>query len=141
MENSQDTFLKLCEEPNEEIENMIKRDLDRTIMITENLKLKKSLKEKKTKLYNVLKAYSVYDKEVSYVQGTNYIVNLLLCNLNSQRAAFWTFVQLMYEKNWRDLFVNNTPKLQRMLMVLQEIIKIKIPDLYKHFETTEVLFL
>jgi hypothetical protein len=30
------------------------------------------------KLFNVLKAYSNFDNEVSYVQGMNYLVGLLL---------------------------------------------------------------
>ena len=89
--------------------------------------LKKSINSKKDKLFRILKAYAHYDPEVSYVQGSNYIVNLLLCNINSQRGTFWTYVQIMNDKNWRDMFIDSLPKLMRMLSVLKEQIKIKNP--------------
>ncbi len=72
------------------------------------------------------------------MQGTNYIVAVLLSNINSQRYCFWTFVQLMNEKNWRFLYLNNTPKLLHMLEILVNRIKKNIPDLYDHFEKQDV---
>ena len=36
------------------------------------------------KLFNVLKAYANYDTEVSYVQGINYIVALMLCHIEDE---------------------------------------------------------
>jgi len=41
------------------------------------------------KLYNVLKAYSNYDNEVSYVQGMNYIVALMLFYIDDEEDVFW----------------------------------------------------
>ena len=134
--HNKDIYYKLLELPDEEVDGTIKRDLDRTIMVSES----NLLKDKKQKLFNVLKAYSVYDQAVSYVQGTNYIVGLLLSNINSERAAFWTFVQIMNEKNWRDMFIDNTPKLLRMLDILVKNIEIKLKDLYTYFVEIEVKY-
>ena len=103
--------------------------------------LKKNLdKDKKIKLYSVLKAYAAYDNEVNYCQGTNYIVAILLANITSKRYAFWTFVNIMNQNNWRDLFTMNTPKLLRMLDILGNSIKKNLPRLYEHFESLDVCY-
>jgi hypothetical protein len=44
----------------------------------------------------------------------------------------------MNEKNWRDLFIPNTPKLMRMLEVIEKNIEAKINDLYIFFQEIEV---
>ncbi|KAL0375869.1 UNVERIFIED_CONTAM: EVI5-like protein [Sesamum calycinum] len=45
-------------------------------------------------LYNVLKAYSVYDREVGYVQGMGFVAGLLLLYM-SEEDAFWLLVALL----------------------------------------------
>ncbi|KAK1272422.1 hypothetical protein QJS04_geneDACA016441 [Acorus gramineus] len=45
-------------------------------------------------LYNVLKAYSVYDRDVGYVQGMGFIAGLLLLYM-SEEDAFWLLVALL----------------------------------------------
>lgn len=45
---------------------------------------KEDLKAGNNKLFNVLKAYANYDNEVSYVQGMNYIVALLLLYIQDE---------------------------------------------------------
>uniref|UniRef100_A0A453H3T5 Rab-GAP TBC domain-containing protein n=1 Tax=Aegilops tauschii subsp. strangulata TaxID=200361 RepID=A0A453H3T5_AEGTS len=45
-------------------------------------------------LYNVLKAYSVYDRDVGYVQGMGFIAGLLLLYM-SEEDAFWLIVALL----------------------------------------------
>jgi len=92
------------------------------------------LRDKKQKLFNILKAYAIYDPQVGYCQGTNFIVSLILSNISKARSAFWTFTQIMHDKNWRNMFVNNTPKLINSLEKLANNIKSIIPDLYAHFE-------
>lgn len=44
------------------------------------------------KLFNVLKAYANYDTEVSYVQGINYIVALMLFYVEDEEQVFWCLV-------------------------------------------------
>ncbi|RVW44761.1 Ecotropic viral integration site 5-like [Vitis vinifera] len=45
-------------------------------------------------LYNVLKAYSVYDRDVGYVQGMGFLAGLLLLYM-SEEDAFWLMVALL----------------------------------------------
>lgn len=69
-------YSKLIEFPNEEVEAMLNKDVDRTMS---ELKLwREETHCGNNKLFNVCKAYANYDKEVSYVQGLNYIVALML---------------------------------------------------------------
>jgi len=131
-------YYKLLDTKNEEIENRIKNDIDRTVLISIDPNLKINVKDK-GKLYNVLKAYAIYDHQVDYCQGTNFIVALMLRNIASERCVFWTFVQLMYDKNWRNMFLTNTPKLIRMLELFIDHIKIKINDLYLYFQKLNFL--
>lgn len=145
-------FRELLLIKNDELECQIKKDIERTMLVEyanmsnnnrnlnncENSHINKILKEKKQQLFNILKAYALYDPQVGYSQGTNFIVMLILSNVKSSRSAFWIFIQLMHNKNWRNMFINNTPKLIKCLDKLANHIKIKINDLYKHFENENV---
>lgn len=44
-------------------------------------------------LYNVLRAYSVFDLELEYCQGTSFVAALLLLHM-SEEEAFWVLVQV-----------------------------------------------
>ena len=136
--HDENLFYKLVETENEEVEKRINVDLNRTIMVSDNQRTTDKITSKKQKLYNILKAYAIYDSQVEYCQGTNYIVALLLGSINSERACFWTFVQIMNDKNWRDLFIDDTPKLIRFLGVLEITIKKKLPEFYSHLENIKV---
>jgi hypothetical protein len=133
--HNENIYYKLVSADNAEIDNVIEKDIDRTNITTKDEKITDDLKSKKAKLFNILKAYAVYDSEVGYCQGTNFIIAVLLSNINSERACFWVFVQIMNDKNWRDLFIKNTPKLRRMLEVLGNTIESKLPDIYEHLSS------
>ena len=45
-------------------------------------------------LYNVLKAYSIYDRTVGYVQGMGFVAGTLLLFM-SEEDAFWVLVALL----------------------------------------------
>jgi hypothetical protein len=132
-------FYKLLEIKNEEAEHLIKKDIERTILQLGDKDYALSIvKEKRNKLYNVLKAYSVFDPQVGYCQGMNFIVLIILMNIYSQRKAFWVLVQLMFEKNWRYYFIDGTPRLMSTLDKLVGGIQTKISDLYEHLEKENV---
>lgn len=150
LNHPKDFYHKLLDLKNEDLDLQIKKDIERTTLLIGNNfnfginedRLTKSqlklLNENKRKLFNILKAYAVYDPQVGYCQGTNFIVMMILSNVKSSREAFWIFVQIMHDKNWRNMFVNNTPKLLNLLDKLANEIKIKIPDLYCHMEQENV---
>jgi hypothetical protein len=92
-------YSKLAEFPNEEVEGLLEKDVDRTMS---ELKLwREETHCGNNKLFNVCKAYANYDNEVSYVQGLNYIVALMLIHMQEEETVFWCLVYLMHHKNWR----------------------------------------
>jgi hypothetical protein len=46
----------------------------------------------------MLRAYSVYDREVGYVQGLNLLGGVLLYHIHSPPQAFWALVDLMEDR-------------------------------------------
>jgi hypothetical protein len=72
---------------------MISKDVSRTLSYL------KMWNEEHTggnnKLFNVLKAYANYDNEVSYVQGLNYVVGMMLYFIEDEEKVFWCLFSLM----------------------------------------------
>ena len=92
----------------------------------------------KNPLFNVLKAYACYDNQLGYVQGVNYIVALLLVQIGDEERAFWCLVSLMYRKNWRMVYDNNTPKLMSLLQVVRQKLQKEDPQLLDHLESEDL---
>lgn len=116
---------------NETAEMAIQKDISRTYLYGDSQTSKLTVSE--PKLYNILKAFSIYDYEVSYCQGINYIVATFLQCIGNEKYVFWLLVQLMNQFNWRDLYKSNTPKLLRMIDILKQKFKLALPDLFAHF--------
>ena len=55
--------------------------------------------------------------------------------------VFWIFVHIMYEKKWRDVFKDGTPKLLKMLENFQKLIEKELPNLNRHFNELTVVLL
>lgn len=130
---------------NEFAESLIINDINRTLLLKKELDRTNFIvsdffedEKNKKKLYNILKAYSVFDLELSYCQGTNYIAAILLYNLQSENFCFWIFYQLMNRFDWRRLFIDNSSyllkKLEKFVVILEE----KIPILFNYFEEMDV---
>jgi len=73
-------------------DKMITRDLARTFPKHEHFQRRDGLGQES--LYNVLKAYSLYDPEVGYCQGISFIVAPLLLNVCNFKLIF--YVMLCY---------------------------------------------
>lgn len=63
-------------------------------------------------LLRVLRAYAVYDTEVGYCQGMNFLAGLLLTWMPSEATAFGGLVVLMQQRMLRDLYKSDLAKLQ-----------------------------
>ena len=91
--HSQLLYSKLLQFDNPEADLQIGKDVARTLS---DLNLwTEDLNAGNNKLFNVLKAYANYDNEVSYVQGMNYIVGMLLFYIEDEETVFWCLFQLM----------------------------------------------
>ena len=82
-------------------EKVIKRDIARTYPEHDFFKEKGSPGQEG--LFNVMKAYSVYDSEVGYCQGSAFLVGVLLLNM-PEEDAFAVFTCLMQEYRLREMY-------------------------------------
>ncbi|XP_057522286.1 uncharacterized protein LOC130802334 [Amaranthus tricolor] len=86
-------------------------------------------------LYNVLKAYSVYDRDVGYVQGMGFIAGLLLLYM-SEEDAFWLLVALLkgaVHAPMEGLYLSGLPLVQQYLFQFDLLVKEYSPKLGEHF--------
>lgn len=83
-------------------------------------------------LFNVLKAYSIYDPQVGYCQGLPFVVAILLLNMPDEEA-FSLLVRLMYVYDLRGHFLPEMPKLQLRLYQFDRLIEELLPVLHIHF--------
>ena len=73
------------------------------------------------KLRRVLTAFSVYEREVCYVQGMNFIVATLLLHC-SEVFAFWLFVALIKECEMREIYGPHLKGLFKHSLVIEVLI-------------------
>ncbi|XP_010549945.1 PREDICTED: EVI5-like protein isoform X2 [Tarenaya hassleriana] len=86
-------------------------------------------------LYNVLKAYSVYDRDVGYVQGMGFLAGLLLLYM-SEEDAFWLLVALLkgaVHAPMEGLYQAGLPLVQQYLFQFEHLVKELMPKLGEHF--------
>lgn len=76
MSFSSELYHKFLSIPHPETDGKIGRDIHRTA--PDSTEFSEKAESGQNRLYNILKAYSQYDQEVSYVQGMNYIAVLIL---------------------------------------------------------------
>ncbi|XP_039048186.1 ecotropic viral integration site 5 protein homolog isoform X1 [Hibiscus syriacus] len=86
-------------------------------------------------LYNVLKAYSVFDRAVGYVQGMGFLAGLLLLYM-SEEDAFWLLVALLkgaVHAPMEGLYQVGLPLVQQYLFQFEHLVREQLPKLGKHF--------
>ncbi|XP_074492555.1 ecotropic viral integration site 5 protein homolog isoform X5 [Sebastes fasciatus] len=111
-------------------EKLIRRDIARTYPEHEFFK-EDSLGQEV--LFNVMKAYSLVDREVGYCQGSAFIVGLLLMQM-PEEEAFCVFVKLMQDYRLRELFKPSMAELGLCMYQFEVMIQEFLPDLYMHFQ-------
>ncbi|XP_074654316.1 ecotropic viral integration site 5 ortholog-like [Tubulanus polymorphus] len=113
-------------------EKVIRRDIARTYPEHDFFKEKDGLGQES--LFNVMKAYSLYDREVGYCQGSGFIVGLLLMQM-PEEEAFACLVCMMQDYKLRDLFKPGMAELGLCMFKLECLIQEQLPDLYLHFQS------
>ncbi|KAK7273219.1 hypothetical protein RIF29_14268 [Crotalaria pallida] len=86
-------------------------------------------------LYNVLKAYSVFDRNVGYVQGMGFLAGLLLLYM-SEEDAFWLLVALLkgaVHAPMEGLYLAGLPLVQQYLSQFEQLVREYLPKLGEHF--------
>ncbi|XP_032739723.1 EVI5-like protein isoform X2 [Lontra canadensis] len=113
-------------------EKLIRRDIARTYPEHEFFKGQDSLGQEV--LFNVMKAYSLVDREVGYCQGSAFIVGLLLMQM-PEEEAFCVFVRLMQEYRLRELFKPSMAELGLCIYQFEYLLQEQLPDLNTHFRS------
>ena len=110
-------------------EKAISRDIPRTFP---ELDFFKDGGRGQQSLFNVIKAYSLHDREVGYCQGSAFIVGQLLLQM-PEEEAFAVFVRLMEHYKLRNLYKPAMTELGLCMFQLEVMVQEQIPDLYMHF--------
>ncbi|ESP00273.1 hypothetical protein LOTGIDRAFT_141007 [Lottia gigantea] len=111
-------------------EKLIRRDIARTFPDHEFFKEKDGLGQES--LFNVMKAYSLHDREVGYCQGSGFIVGLLLMQM-PEEETFAVLVKIMVDYRLRELFKPSMAELGLCMFKLECLIQELLPELYVHF--------
>lgn len=111
-------------------EKAIARDLGRTFPHHDFFRDGKGIGQEN--LFNVLKAYSLYDPEVGYCQGLPFVVAVLLLNM-PEEEAFCLLVRLMTTYGLRGHFLPEMPALQMRLFQFDRLLEEVLPVLHVHF--------
>ncbi|XP_060934543.1 ecotropic viral integration site 5 protein homolog isoform X3 [Limanda limanda] len=112
-------------------EKLIRRDIARTYPEHDFFKEKDSSGQEV--LFNVMKAYSLVDREVGYCQGSAFIVGLLLMQM-PEEEAFCVFVKLMQDYRLRELFKPTMAELGLCMYQFECMIQEQLPELHIHFQ-------
>ncbi|KAI7868868.1 rab-GTPase-TBC domain-containing protein [Spinellus fusiger] len=111
-------------------EKMIQRDLARTFPGHTFFKDRDGVGQEG--LYNVVRAYSMYDLEVGYCQGLAFIVGPLLLNANEE--AFCVLIQLMHKHSLRGHFTPDMEGLHLRLYQFEALVAEHLPHVSRHLE-------
>ncbi|XP_066437171.1 TBC1 domain family member 4 isoform X2 [Eleutherodactylus coqui] len=88
-------------------------------------------------LYNLLKAYSLLDKEVGYCQGISFVAGVLLLHMSEQQS-FEMLKFLMYDLAFRKQYRPDMMSLQIQMYQLSRLLHDYHRDLYNHLEEHEI---
>jgi len=86
-------------------------------------------------LRRVLSAYAMYDTEVGYCQGMNFIAAMFLTFL-SEEESFWLLIVVMNEEPYklRELFGEDMAGTHEVLYIAEKLIAQFLPKLSRHLE-------
>ncbi|KAF2717097.1 RabGAP/TBC [Polychaeton citri CBS 116435] len=88
-------------------------------------------------LFGVCKAFALFDENVGYAQGINFIAMPLLFNL-TEEEAFSLLVRLMHKYDLRSMFTTDMPGLHRRLYQFERLLEDFEPALYCHLRRRNV---
>jgi len=124
----QDLLTEEC--PDEE---QIMKDISRTF--PQNILLME--KGGKQALANVLKATSIYNREIGYCQGMAFVCGLLLMYM-SEEDSFWMLTQLETEYEMGPMWKNPGDGACRMGFIMRLLLESICPRIYSHIVKVEL---
>ncbi|KYQ93200.1 RabGAP/TBC domain-containing protein [Tieghemostelium lacteum] len=129
-----DKYYECLNTPHEEIDNDVATDAVRTFPSKQYKQIMKDNHNgKKDPLYNVLKSYAIYNEEVQYTQGMNYLCLILLCYY-TEIEAFWMLDLLIKKYGMRHFFRKRGSFVPSYLKFFEQEIQEQLPQLSNHFQ-------
>jgi hypothetical protein len=122
------TYATLLDKPSSH-ESVIRRDLARTFPEHEYFKSESG--DGQTSLFNVIKAYSIYDVDVGYCQGIAFVAGALLLHMPEEQA-FCVLVTLMDNYGMHDLYIPSMQGLKEVLFQFDSVLTLFLPDVAAH---------
>eukprot|EP00943_MAST-04B_sp_MAST-4B-sp1_P001196 g1196.t1 len=91
------------------------------------------------RLFNVLRAVSVYDETLGYCSGMNFIVGMLLIFLN-EKDAFYVFISLLkgHKYKLRSMYLPDMPGMMIALYTLDKLLEKTLPKIYNRFQEEHI---
>ncbi|BFZ62313.1 GTPase activating protein [Saitoella coloradoensis] len=83
----------------------------------------------------ILRAYHEYNPALGYVQGMSDLLSPVYVILGDEAAAFWAFVGFM--ERMQPNFLRDQSGMRRQLIVLDQLVQLMEPKLYKHLEKAD----
>ncbi|EEA08491.1 TBC domain-containing protein [Cryptosporidium muris RN66] len=83
-------------------------------------------------LSRILLVYSIFDLQVGYVQGMNFLVGCILWHSHSEELVFYILVCLMFNYGMREMYIAGLPGLQIRCKILDEMIEKELPLIWYH---------
>ncbi|CAA9989351.1 GTPase-activating protein, putative [Plasmodium knowlesi strain H] len=116
-------------------ENTIKKDMNRTY--PKHILFKNNYEQGQQILFNILKAYSNYNKSLGYCQGMAFIVATFILYMNEE-DAFYMLVALIEKYHLNDLFSSDMSLLNEDLFILDQLLLVFFPKIYFHLRKENV---
>ena len=112
-------------------------DLGRTMPMHPNFN--KTLGSGQSALFNILKAYSVMDREVGYCQGLSFIAGILLIHtFNEEEEAFEMLKFLLVDLNIREQYKHDMSGLHKHMYQFSRLLNEKCNEIYFHLEEHDI---
>ena len=125
--------------PDDSTEDKIRKDLNRT---KTDIKYFKS-GNWSLSLFNVLKAIALYDDGLGYCIGMNELAACALIVSDCNEAESFNLLRFMYSSSFglqlREFFINGFPKLRFYTFFVYELIKERLPKIFKILDDYKIL--
>lgn len=94
--------------------------------------------ETKFKFENILNAYSIFDSDMGYCQGVQFIVAPLLFHFGDELKSFNALVKLFELNKLRTIYDNEMSGLTLWFFQFDKIMGVELPSLHSHFQSLDI---
>eukprot|EP00826_Nyctotherus_ovalis_P029372 TRINITY_DN23199_c0_g1_i1.p1 TRINITY_DN23199_c0_g1~~TRINITY_DN23199_c0_g1_i1.p1 ORF type:complete len:144 (-),score=37.43 TRINITY_DN23199_c0_g1_i1:9-440(-) len=82
---------------------------------------------------NILRCYAIYNTNIVYCQGMNFVAGFFYLIYRDERVAFVMFASLMKQMNLAGFYQQNIPLAERYIYQINRLLAVYLPGLHRHF--------